>query len=611
MDFRQLLRGHWGLRILVSGLITAIFVLGACQPISAPPNDAERADESELERSATPVAEEDVAENGPETVETDQNGEITLTPYTDPLFNIDSVVPEGWVPVDNGVYIRQQTEDDITVLAQQAVQLDAETLLMALMPQFGLSEAPASVGTHQGAVLEWTLYRLDIDADGLQFAIDLALAEAEGFSYMLLLQTTPAESETLYEQVFLPTMDVLQPLSTQAVDTGPLPYDADDVAFENDDITLAGTLTLPPSPGPHPAVILVSGSGPQDRDLTLGPNIPIRPFALLADGLTQAGIAVLRYDDRGVAQSTGDFSTASIPDFAADTEAAIRYLQSRPEIDSEQIGLLGHSEGGMIAAMLGADSEDVAFLVTLAGPGVSGLDVLLLQNRLIFEAEGAAPEEIERQLAFVEAIADPEILGDAEAIEALAYPHILWQLERLPPEQLAQLGDLELFAAENARQLAQDYSAGWFQSFVEYDPADDWSRTTIPVLAIYGELDMQVDAEQNAPAVRAALEAADNEHFEVVRLGDANHLFQAAETGALTEYAILGAQFTPELMPLLISWLQRYVEIDEALDEAVDEALNGAEDQSDGLDSENSDNELTDAEAAEEEVVEEEVEDGE
>ncbi|MCB1233362.1 MAG: alpha/beta fold hydrolase, partial [Verrucomicrobiae bacterium] len=187
----------------------------------------------------------------------------------------------------------------------------------------------------------------------------------------------------------MPALDALTPLERQAT---PMPYAAEQVAFHNGAVELAGTLSLPDGPGPYPAVVLVSGSGPQDRDEYLGGGITIRPFELLANALTPAGIAVLRYDDRGVGASTGEFSTGDLHDFADDAEAAIAYLTTREDIDQDHIGLIGHSEGGAIAAILGARNTDLDFIVSLAGLGVSGEEVLLLQTRLMLEAEGATPE---------------------------------------------------------------------------------------------------------------------------------------------------------------------------------------------------------------------------
>lgn len=485
---------------------------------------------------------------------------IVLVPHTSETFGYQTVVPEGWTNAGNGLFARARSAGDVTVIAQQAAQIDADSLLNAILPQLALTEAPESVGMYQGAALEWTLYEVDVNVASLSLAVNLALAEADGTTYLVLLQTSPEEREALYASVFLPTLDAFAPYVVEVTEED-VPYVVEDVTFENGDVTLAGTLTLPPTEGPHPVIILVSGSGPQDRDETLGGGIAIKPFRLLADALTRAGVAVLRYDDRGVGESTGTFSTAVTADFAGDAEAAINYLLTREDIDPDQIGLLGHSEGGMVASMLGASNEDLDFIISLAGPGVSGRDVLLLQNRRLMEAEGATEEQIEAQVAFVEALI--EVLDDPEAIEALTYEHTLAQLEMLPEEQRANVADPEAYARMLAQQTAQQYSAGWFASFIEYDPAADWAQTTIPVLAIFGGKDVQVDAEQNAPALEAALEAAGNTDFEIVILPDANHLFQAAETGGTSEYGSLPAEFTPDLIPTILEWLETHVTVAE------------------------------------------------
>jgi pimeloyl-ACP methyl ester carboxylesterase len=322
-------------------------------------------------------------------------------------------------------------------------------------------------------------------------------------------------------------------------------------------VTLAGTLTLPPTEGPHPVVVLVSGSGPQNRDESLGVGIAIRPFRLIADALTREGVAVLRYDDRGVGESTGDFATATTSDFSTDAAAAIDYLLTREDIDPDQIGLLGHSEGGYVAAMLGASNPDLDFIISMAGPGVNGRDVLLVQNQRYMEAEGASQEEIDAQLAFVEGLI--AVLDDPEAIEALTYERTIEQVAALPEEQQAAVGDIEVYARTVAQQTAQQYSADWFESFLSYDPAPDWAQTTAPVLALFGGKDVQVDAEQNAPALEAALVEAGNEDYEIVVLPNANHLFQEAGTGAFSEYTTLPAEFTPDFLPTIIEWLHAHV----------------------------------------------------
>jgi pimeloyl-ACP methyl ester carboxylesterase len=485
---------------------------------------------------------------------------VVLVPHTDESYGIESVVPDTWTDVGNGIFARQNAPTDPTLIAQQSAPLNAESVLNAILPQLGLTEAPESVGTYQGVVLEWTLYQIDVAAGAVNVAVDLALAEADGTTYVVLLQTSPDDYEELHISVFLLTLNAFAPLAKEDTQE-PVPYDVEEVAFESGDVTLAGTLTLPPTEGPHPVVVLVSGSGPQDRDESLGADIAIKPFHLLADALTREGIAVLRYDDRGVGKSTGTFADAILDDFTADAGAAIQYLLTRDDVDPDQIGLVGHSEGGLVAAMLGARNDELDFIIAMAGPAVSGRDVLLLQNQRVMAAEGATAEEINAQLTFVESLFD--VIDDPEAIETLTYEYTLTRLEALTEEQRATIGDLEQYARTIAAQTAQQYSTGWFVSFLNYDPALDWAQTTVPVLAFFGGNDVQVDAEQNAPALEAALEEAGNEDYEIVVLPKANHLFQEADTGGVSEYATLPAEFTPEFLPTLITWLQDHVVINE------------------------------------------------
>jgi pimeloyl-ACP methyl ester carboxylesterase len=479
---------------------------------------------------------------------------LTLIPSTSEGYGYASVVPEGWTDVGNGIFARQRDAADTTLIAQQSAPLPADALLTSLLPQLGLSEPPASVGEHQGGSLTWTLYRVDVPFGSGSIAVDLALAEQTGVTYLVLVQTSPEEEATLQDALFLPALDAFAPL---AASEEPVPYLVEDVHFVNGDVTLAGTLTLPTTPGPHPAVVLVTGSGPQDRDETLGGGIAIKPFRLLADALTRAGVAVLRYDDRGVGQSTGDYASATISDFASDAEAAIHYLGGRDEIDPARIGLLGHSEGGLVAAMLGARHEGLAFIISLAGPGVSGRDVLRLQNRRVMEAEGASQEQIDAQLAFIDQLMTR--VDDPKAMEELIYQTTLDQAKLLPPEERAKLGDLEQYARSVARLAAEQTSSAWFASFLNYDPGPDWARTTVPVLGVFGGKDTQVDAAQNAPAMLAALLNGGNHDVEVVVLPEANHLFQRAMTGGPSEYTTLPAEFTPDLLPAIISWLDRHV----------------------------------------------------
>lgn len=479
---------------------------------------------------------------------------VTMKPYTNKNFGITGVIPDGWTDAGNGLYRRMKSATDITLAAEQSAPLTADKVLTAMLPQLGLTTPPESVGTYKSAALDWTLYKVDVKAPGATIVVDFGLAEdkTSGKTYIAFLQTTSDEYDALHKAVFQPMLDALAPyVEAEATDT---PYKQEEVSIKNGDVTLSGTLTIPEGDGPFPAMVLVTGSGPQDRDETL---VGMKPFRLIADGLTRAGVAVLRWDDRGVGKSTGDFDKATTEDFASDASAAIDYLLTRDDIDPDKVGLLGHSEGGDVAALLGATNKHLAFIVSMAGPAVSGADVLLVQNKRIYEAESAPPNRIQAQLEFLPKLFTAVEAKDADAIHQLVHDEVLTQAKTMTADQLKQIGDVETYANQQADAAVKTYNTEWWRFFLTYNPGDDWAKTTIPVLAIYGTLDTQVDADQNAPAFEAAMRKADNTHYQVTVLPDANHLMQAATTGSPSEYAKLKPEFTPNFLPTITDWLTK------------------------------------------------------
>jgi len=347
----------------------------------------------------------------------------------------------------------------------------------------------------------------------------------------------------------------------EAAAAEPLPYAEEEVTFQNGDVTLAGTLTLPAGDGPFPALILLSGSGQQDRDEAL-PIVPdYRPFREIADTLTRQGIAVLRYDDRGVGGSTGDPTTATSADFADDAEAALGYLQSRADIDAEQIGLLGHSEGGMLAAMVAARNPTVAFVISMAGTAVDGYQTLLKQVERLALASGASQTAADLAVAQQREALDLAMNQDWPALEALIQQIAQDQAAGLSEEQRAALGDLDaVIQAQVAAQL-QAFQSPWYQFFLRYNPADDLARVSAPVLGIFGGKDVQVDAGQNSAALQAALDKAGNADVTIQVLPTANHLFQEAQTGGVEEYASLSPQLMPEFLEIISQWLLARVQV--------------------------------------------------
>ncbi len=327
------------------------------------------------------------------------------------------------------------------------------------------------------------------------------------------------------------------------IPTEPYPYTAEDVRFDNpaaQGVTLAGTLTIPQGVGPFPAAILISGSGPQDRNETVFGH---QPFLVLADHLTRHGVAVLRYDDRGFADSTGDYSQATSADFATDANAAFAFLMSRPEIDHDAVGFIGHSEGGMIGPIAINDNQQVAFLVMLAGPGTTALRIVESQNRLIARSQGADEEALDKSAAvsmkISHAVAESSSPQDAEQrIRTI-----------LTPEALESLG---IDATQTDMIIAQSNSP-WTRYFLKYDPADFFPAVRCPVLALNGSLDHQVPAEENIAGLRELL--AGHKDVTIKPLPGLNHMFQHATTGALGEYNDIEETFAPDAMQLIADWI--------------------------------------------------------
>jgi pimeloyl-ACP methyl ester carboxylesterase len=340
----------------------------------------------------------------------------------------------------------------------------------------------------------------------------------------------------------------------------PFPYDEEAVTFKNPAAraSFAGTLTRPRSGGRHPAVLLISGSGQQDRDETIAGH---RPFLVIADFLTRRGIAVLRVDDRGVGGSTGDVLQATTEDFAGDALAAVAYLKSRPDIDPRRIGLVGHSEGGLIAPMVAVQSPDVAFIVLLAGPGVPGDQILRWQMAAIQKQAGVPPLAAAIN-GGVQALVLAAVKRDAERgagqrpadDEPTRAPSATAENDK-PKLAASATGE----SPDLAAIVAKGIGSPWLRFFVAYDPRPTLKKVRCPVLAIIGEKDIQVAASQNLPEIESALRAGGNTKFTVRQLPHLNHLFQTCRTGNIDEYAKIEETFAPSALELLGDWIQQQV----------------------------------------------------
>ena len=330
-------------------------------------------------------------------------------------------------------------------------------------------------------------------------------------------------------------------------------YRREVVVFSNGEIVLAGELTFPEGDGPHPAVVLISGSGDQDRDSNL---VGFPMFAVLADHLAGVGVASLRFDDRGVGGSTGDGRLATIEDRAGDVEAAVDLLVARDDIDAGGIGLVGHSEGGIVAPLVANRTGSVAFVVLLAAPAVSAAETLQAQLRELLDDAGATAEEIEQAQALQQQVFRAVTTGRGwDEVEASIRALARQQMEALREDLRNAIPDEEAYLDAVVAQEMASVRSAWFASFFDYDPRPAIVALSVPVLALYGELDTQVPAAANSTAISGAIAESNIPGHTLATVFAANHLFQEASTGSVNEYAELEPEFAPEFLEILTTWL--------------------------------------------------------
>jgi uncharacterized protein len=334
----------------------------------------------------------------------------------------------------------------------------------------------------------------------------------------------------------------------------PLPYLEEKIAFKNvfANISLAGTLTLPDSVGIFPAVVLVSGSGAQDRDESIFGH---SPFAVIADHLTRKGIAVLRYDDRGVGESSGNFRTATTTNFANDAYAAIHYLKSRKEINPKMIGIIGHSEGGLVAPMVANRVSDLAMIVLVAAPGLTGEEILYHQIEILLKASGEKQNVIEfiKQLTkniykIIKEEPDDKIAKDNLV---LLYEKTWHEMDEELIQQMEKRGETK----NSIKKKIPVFLSPWFRNFLIVDPAQILPKVKCAVLAINGEKDMQVSADENLLAIKNALLKGGNKNVTIKKLNGLNHLLQSAETGLPGEYGKIEETISPSALHLISEWI--------------------------------------------------------
>lgn len=406
-------------------------------------------------------------------------------------------------------------------------------------PDQGAKGIPTTSTSFENSILKITIANAKIEYEGTlgKDNIIVGTFKQGGQSFSMNLSKAEIEKEKLVRPQ--------EPIK-------PYPYYSEEITFENKKvgINLAGTLTLPNKEDVFPVVILISGSGPQNRDEEL---LGHKPFLVLSDFLTKNGIAVLRYDDRGTALSKGDFKTATSADFATDVESAITYLKTRKEINKNKIGLIGHSEGGLIAPMVASKSKDVAFIVLLAGTGIQGDSLLLLQKKLIEEASGISKEDIQKGQLSNRKVFD--IVNKSISLEQLNSDLTIYFKQILKDNPNTQK-PAEMTDDDFVKLQVKQIASSWMQYFIKYNPAPALEKVKCPVLAINGEKDLQVPPKENLEAIKKALTKGGNKRVTTKELPNLNHLFQECKTGSPDEYATIEQTFSPIALTEILKWLQ-------------------------------------------------------
>jgi pimeloyl-ACP methyl ester carboxylesterase len=330
----------------------------------------------------------------------------------------------------------------------------------------------------------------------------------------------------------------------------PFPYTSEEVTFANNkfNIKLAGTLTIPAGQGPFKAVIMITGSGPQNRNEELMGH---KPFLVIADYLSRNSIAVLRFDDRGVGKSQGNYAEATTADLATDAEAAFEFLKNDPKINQREIGFVGHSEGGLIAPIVASSNPDVGFIVSLAGPGVNGEQIIIRQTQDISRLSGVNEADIKEATETnkkLYSILKKEKDNKKAEIKILARYREILEKKKTSKEDTEKAVD----------QLKMSFGANiytWLRYFIMTDPSIYWRKVKCPVLALDGEKDLQVAANENLPAIEKALKSSGNNSSATIKMTGLNHLFQHCKTGLPGEYGTIEETFSPGALKIIADWI--------------------------------------------------------
>ena len=385
-----------------------------------------------------------------------------------------------------------------------------------------------------------------VNGDSLKLSIAMIMGKFSGrITSDSIIEGTWKQSGATFSLILNKT-GVVTEMKRPQTPKAPFPYFSEEVGYINQKsgLKLAGTLTLPENAKNCTAVILITGSGAQDRDESIFGH---KPFLVIADFLTRNGVAVLRVDDRGIGGSEGNIQNATSEDFAGDVLAGIEFLKTKKEIDQNKIGLIGQSEGGLIAPMVANSSKEVAFVVLLAGPGVTGEQIIYRQVELLNRAAGLTEEQITQKLNIQKNIFEI-LLNEKDTVN---------QMDHL--QQVFSNGTYETMSDDQKKIIDANLNAlktKWFRFFLTYDPFPALVKLKCPVLALNGSKDLQVPPAENLAAIEKALKEGGNKNFKSMEMENLNHLFQTCETGTVAEYAQIEETISPAVLEILRVWIK-------------------------------------------------------
>lgn len=385
-----------------------------------------------------------------------------------------------------------------------------------------------------------------VNGDSLKLSVAMIMGKFSGrITSDSIIEGTWKQSGATFPLI-LKKKEVIAEMKRPQTPQAPFPYLIEEVEYINpkSGLKLAGTLTLPENAKNCMAVILISGSGAQDRDESIYGH---KPFFVIADYLTRNGIAVLRVDDRGVGGSEGNTQNATSVDFAGDVLAGLEFLKTKKEIDHSKIGLIGHSEGGIIAPMVANSSGDIAFVVLLAGPGIKGEQIIYKQVELLNRAAGLTEKQVSQKVNLQKKIIEI-LLNEKDTVN---------QQERL--QQVFSNGTYATMSDDEKKIVNTKLNVlktRWFRFFLTYDPYPALVKLKCPVLALNGSKDLQVPPKENLAAIEKALKKGGNKNFKTMEVENLNHLFQTCETGAFAEYAQIEETISPAVLEILRDWIK-------------------------------------------------------